>query len=412
MATIANQRGGYFKDLTILRTANNESNTTLKDDFLKKTQNYSCQVPQMLMNGAIKLSLIDEVMFEIRLMGDGDNPPDEKEDVEFADEWIESDYKFRPTPYLSWLELSRQLERFFHKFGVTVELKGIGPVYQGEALDDEYHPFTNVGDDELDIISYGDIEEPDLETEPPAVGMKNLEQGRHIQFILEDDGRFSLQFDSFFSTKFYIVVGPQTQIKTGFPEYMFCVYDTILQTNRTHLDGLHYLFDQAGLDHVDANGDPEPRYIFTEFAGTEPLLHRFASTHSLENFDDRLSLDVVASMPVSTRVTVLNGEKPNHDFILCRFPIADYQRNASEVGVFENRLQNKNIIKEALKIGLEDMCSGNQNSTSVYLLPGKIRHMNIRLMTRYLHEGKFKTVPTNMRDGTFILKLLFTKKQT
>ena len=260
MATIANQRGGYFKDLTILRTADNESNTTLKDDFIKKASNYTCQIPQMVMNGAIQLSLIDEVMFEIRLMGDED---EEQEDQEFADEWVRSDYQFRPKPYLSWLELSRQLQRFFHKFGVTVELKGIGATYQGAGLDDEMHPFTNVTDVALNIEAYSEVETGDLETDPPENGMRNNDEGRHIQFKLHDDGRFSLAFDSFFGRRFYIQVGPQTQIKTGFPEYMFCVFDAPyivgdpLNVNRTHIDGVYYLFQQAGLDQV-----PDPQYIY------------------------------------------------------------------------------------------------------------------------------------------------------
>ncbi len=106
------------------------------------------------------------------------------------------------------------------------------------------------------------------------------------------------------------------------------------------------------------------------------------------------------------------NNREEREYILARFAIADYEKNTSEVIISENRLQNINAIKEVLKIGLVDMTRNNPDYTSIYLLPGKIRHVNIKLMTRYMSEGKVVRVPTDMQDGTWVLKLLFSKKQT
>ena len=38
--TTANQKGGFLKTLTITRDGSSESNTMLKNNFLKKTENY------------------------------------------------------------------------------------------------------------------------------------------------------------------------------------------------------------------------------------------------------------------------------------------------------------------------------------------------------------------------------------
>ena len=80
--------------------------------------------------------------------------------------------------------------------------------------------------------------------------------------------------------------------------------------------------------------------------------------------------------------------------------------------VAQGRLQNVNVMKEVLKIGLEDLTNSNPDYTSIFLLPGKIRHVNIKLVTRYMSEGKIVEVPTDMKDGTWVLKLLFSKKAT
>ena len=388
MSTTANFKGGFLKTLSISRTANSESICTLNDDFIKKTENYVCQIPRFIMNNASKLSLIDEVLFEIRKKGDGN---DDATTIIFPANWAPADFQFRPKPYRTWIELARQLERFFHRFGVIGEL--IGFPGNLKVMPQGGYPYTNVPI-QGSVVSYEEMK---------ADEDNDNAEGRHIAFTLDDDGRFSLEFDNWFSSFFYLKVGPQTQIKTGFPEYMFVV----IQDNgnvTTHQNGLDNLFQQVALD--------AGFYVFTdEVENQNTAKRKFTSTHSLENFDDRLSIDCVATFPISSMISSFNNRE-EREYILARFAIADYEKNTSEVIISENRLQNINAIKEVLKIGLVDMTRNNPDYTSIYLLPGKIRHVNIKLMTRYMSEGKVVRVPTDMQDGTWVLKLLFSKKQT
>lgn len=389
MSTIANAKGGLLKTLTISRTASSDSITTLRDDFIKKTSNYVCQIPQFIMNNATKLSLVDEVMFEIRPKGNEDQ---DATALVFPVPWQTSSYQFKPRPYRTWVELARQMERFFHRFGVIAELIGFPGVNRIQPAGG--FPYTNV---EIpgEVESYEDLEAHNELDNP---------EGRHIAFTLDDDGRFTLEFDFWFSTYFYLKLGPQTQIKTGFPEYMFVLTDEGTGVTKTHQDGLDALFDVVQLNVGN--------YIFTEDVDTAIQQKRkFTSTFSLETFDDRLSIDCIATFPISSRISALNG-KEQRDFLLARFAIGDYEQNSSEVMISQGRLQNVNVMKEVLKIGLEDLTNSNPDYTSIFLLPGKIRHVNIKLVTRYMSEGKIVEVPTDMRDGTWVLKLLFSKKVT
>ena len=108
---------------------------------------------------------------------------------------------------------------------------------------------------------------------------------------------------------------------------------------------------------------------------------------------------------------VLDG-KEEHEFVLARFVLADYEKSSAEVVVRGNQLQNTNVIKDVLKVGLENLTRANPDYTSIYMRPGKIRHLNLHLTTRYFSQGKIVSVPTDMRDGTWDLKLLFSKKKT
>ena len=58
---IANSRNGVLKTLEISRDNSNESVTMLRDDFLKKPENYTLNVSKFITNTTPVLNLIDEI---------------------------------------------------------------------------------------------------------------------------------------------------------------------------------------------------------------------------------------------------------------------------------------------------------------------------------------------------------------
>ena len=59
---------------------------------------------------------------------------------------------------------------------------------------------------------------------------------RIVVFEMNPDGKVTLRFRPAFSNNFYIKVGPQTQIKTGWPEFLYCVQDTDENVQVTNFD--------------------------------------------------------------------------------------------------------------------------------------------------------------------------------
>ena len=48
--SIVNTKGGFFKKLKVCRNGHNESRCVLKEGFLKKTENYSMQLTNFIIN--------------------------------------------------------------------------------------------------------------------------------------------------------------------------------------------------------------------------------------------------------------------------------------------------------------------------------------------------------------------------
>ena len=128
-------------------------------------------------------------------------------------------------------------------------------------------------------------------------------------------------------------------------------------------------------------------------------------------FDHRLSLDIVcAGMPYSTTTTCFSGVE-DHDFVLARFPISDYVEMFTKIEAGTSHVKKNRIVQETVNLGLEDLCRGNPNTITNFLLPGEIRYCQFTLQTRYLSGGKIIKVPSDFENGGFwSLQLLFSKK--
>jgi hypothetical protein len=106
---------------------------------------------------------------------------------------------------------------------------------------------------------------------------------------------------------------------------------------------------------------------------------------------------------------VLNG-KEEHEYILARFILNDYKTFKTNTISDDNGIRGTRSITENMVIGLEDLTRGNPNVESNFLLPGSIRQFRIGLFSRYFEGGKIITKKTDVEDGFWSLKLLFSKK--
>ena len=221
-------------------------------------------------------------------------------------------------------------------------------------------------------------------------------QQASIEFRLLGNGWFQLKLYGGFTTEYYLEFGTETQKYTGLKQYMFVVQDNNGNIH-TQENGNNYLL-AAG------NFNPNfPANVTSNFV--------FMSGRSLSAFDHRLYHDVVAFFPIANIVTFLDGIE-SHEFVLARFPLSDYKEIHNVITVSGGVVQQSKTMQETVNLGLEDLCRNNTLTVTTTLLPGELRHCNFRLETVYLSDGKIIRVPSNMDEGFWSLKILFSKKET
>ena len=402
--TTANLKGGFVKTLTISRDGSSSNVSILKNTFLKKTSNYVLQMRNFITNITPPLSpplgQNEPAMFTILPKG-GLNI--EVQAVDHTAEWLdEAWYTFNPTPHFSVLGLALQMRRFFHRFSWRV--RNLGSLRM-DPTDGANHP---------KVLPYMKTNYTDPQGQPPvsqdrgyaapAYADDGQDHLRLVEFSVLADGAFQLRLHPEFSSNFYIELSARAAELTGLEQFVFVTTDG---NGDTHTGGTENLFAT----------NPAGNLVFTN---DYPVVvtRNFKSLYSLASFDRRVSLDVVATFPLSNSIFFGNG-KEQHDFILARFPLSDYKRLDATVTTEEDQLRSEVILEEDVNIGLEDLARGNPNVTSVYLLPGDIRQVNLQLWTRYLRTGSdferlglVERVKTDMEYGFWSTKLLFSKKQT
>ena len=348
--TTANARGGWLKTLEINRDGSASSDTVLKDTFLKKAEGYVCQVSRFIVNNTPRLNLIDEVMIEVLRRGQA--PGDTVGTVLPTGGQPE----FQPSAYRTYLELARKMEQYC------------------VALNDHF-------------------------------GQPSIE------FQLRSNGTFQLKLYRGFTSVYYLKIGKETQKFTGLPEYIFVTTDG--NVTYTQRDGVQRLFNVNDADHLAARIAAGQAISFNAQMFNHAVAEdrQFTSGRPMSAFDHRLSLDVVAYWPISNIISFLDG-KESHEFVFARFPVSDYLEIHNKTVVVGGDLRRSHIIQETVNLGIEDLCRNNPNTVSNYLLPGELRHCNFRLETRYIADGVITRVPTDMDEGFWSLKLLFSKKMT
>jgi len=370
-----------MKTIQITRDGSNQSNTMLKTTFLKTTENYVCQMTKFITNITPVLNSDSEIMFEILPKGDQNT---QVANTAFPAYWKNEWRQFSPRPYYSVTELAVQIRRFLHRFGFLVRKIGTNNI-AGELTANEIatsaYPFVsrNITVQGVNFVNNG--------WEALA------DEGRLVNFKLLPDGRFTLQFTNEFSTNFYIRVGPAAQKKTGYPEYLFVTEGAQIYTAQ---NGVEFLFENGEFTY-DPEVDGKP--------------YDYESRFAMNNFDDRLSLDVVLTIPISNQISIVDGIE-EHEYILARFALSDYKRFDTTTKLLEDRVSAQITIEEDINVGLEDLARNNPNQSTIFMMPGDIRQISMRLYTRYYFQGTIKRIETNMDQGFWSTKLLFTKKQT
>ena len=151
-------------------------------------------------------------------------------------------------------------------------------------------------------------------------------------------------------------------------------------------------------------------YALTLQAGRVPTAPQtFDSQFAIENLDERLSLDLQMTIPISNKIISVDGQE-EHEHILARFPYNNMKKFTTKLVQTDVEMEDSVIIDESFGAGLVDLTLENPNYESNHLLNGDIQQLGISLFTRYYENGKIERIKTDMNDGLWVLRLVFAKK--
>lgn len=362
----ANAKGTVEQRVNLVKRGPGEiQHVMLNSVLIKKAQNYGLMTDRFVTNVITEIMQNPRTIMKILPRRD-QQEEHEGYDLQEDDEWFLNQIHEFKTPLFSVARLCEALAEFVREFNFALFTQGytwaggappIFPVIPIRTGAGHFHPY--------DLGNYID---PD--------GIKQF-----VTLGVTHDGCLQLTMSHEFLSYFFIELDPVFARLIGFPQFIYA--DDVgggvtLMSNQRGIPDLFYsapdilgamrqwFVEDTGNVLIAANGNPRT----------------IESTKSIFNCDDRLSLDIEISLPLSQSIEVFNG-KENHTFILNRFMITDYINISGRTQQKGGVILTKSIISDKLGIGFTDLVSDEPTSHVAKLLNGKIQEMDARMVLRY-----------------------------
>ena len=378
--TFVNEKGGNVLSLTVLATERSEFNCMLKEPILKKSENYTVQLTDFVLSTLPVINPNIHKPFLTMVPYDEADMP-----AIYGTEHI-----FTPVHCTSVLALYTQLRRFCERFTRMFYRYGLG--------------------DDVDVFVSEDIYEEMLEDDQRAVTPINF----HKPHINEEDGLFvelssDLRLRVFLgkeiSQNFFLQFSDYAAHIIGLPQQIFDIERHGGETLRATMN--YPIIFEDGDFTVTANDILANRILLPDHY--EPSI--FESEESIKNLDERMSIDLISTFPVSRKVCIFNGEH-SEEYLLGRFDVSSFREfhveNKYAVGVVtEPQLK----VSEKHNSTAINMTAGFPNYESNHFIGGAIQNVHFQVLVRYIDQHKKITrVPLEMEDGYYQVRCLFTKK--
>ena len=392
----ANEKGAFHVTLQVEKNGSSESLCVLQKPLLKKTGNWALMVTDLFLNKtpALNRQMGEQfriVPFKHNAMGAGFRP---------------EDYIFTPIESFTIMEYTVQLQRFFHKFSFLFMKYGI----TGMEMNEELLPL-----DERNFVAAEDIA-----TKPIHYTKENYVQtGQYLEnegyseldticsCQLDGNLRVRIRLEPLFLANFFIDCQDHFCKRLGFPPHLF-VAGPIVGTK------LVSLFDYLTL--LNPNGYPDFIPEVAQFQASDDVpgnypdtFQVFESEFSIRELDDRVSLDLVSTFPASRKINVLDGTE-QQEYVLARFHLSNLKEFESTTVQDSDEMSLQTTISETYDAGIENLTRGNSGFASNLLLPGTLQQIHLMLYTRYLEHGEIKRDKTDLEDGFWHARILFSKK--
>ena len=397
--SLANAKGGFNVTLRVTQNSSNESMCVLQKPLLKKTGNWSLQVTDLFINKTPPVNRELGEQFRI-----------------FAYEgrstgFKASDYIFTPKNCFTVMEYVGQLQEFFNKFSFLFWQYGVtNPKGVSAAQIDDFITGPNI------ITSGVNYTKHNLVPDPLAAAGTIIDEGygslpKICVCSLDSDLKLRITMQPIFLANFYIVCEDHFIRKLGLPKYMFQLdFFEDLEIRTVTPPTALFNFDADVIDWVIRDGSLSPPFVENigqRVVSTESTV--FFSDFTVRELDERVSIDLVSTFPVSRKIHVIDGIE-QHEYLLARFDLANLKQFESVTFQDDDNMYTSTQITETYEAGIENLTRGNADYESNILLPGSLQQIHLMLYTRYLENNKFERQKTDMEDGFWHCRILFSKK--
>ena len=398
--SIANQKGGFSTTLRVEQNNSNEAMCMLDKPLLKKSENWSLQLTDFFINKTQPLNLaLGQQLIIVPFAQEG-----------FSDGWKDSDYTFTPIKCYTVAEYAMQLQTFFHRFSFLFWKFGVNLDAQGANITKGLTPA------EIQLLITANFDDNTVNyVKSNIVGVEEgfINLPEICRCFIDNHLKFNIRLQPIFLLNFFIDCSDEFTSRLGMPSFIYAVPAVVPAPDPD--PGVNISIGTVMFDYVapvQANGYPQfsAEVLLAYGAGQQVLqVIDFPSEFTIRELDDRLSLDVVCTFPSSRKIVVLNGVE-EHEFLLARFDLSSYKEFEGVTTQNFYRMLETTEFSETFQAGLENLTRSNPNFESNLLLPGSIQQIHLMLYTRYLEDNEIKTVKTDMNDGFFHIRMLFSKK--
>ena len=385
-----NVKGGFNAILRVTQNSSNESLCVLQKPLLKKTENWSLQVTDLFLNKTPAINRDQGVQFTI-VAFDGMSPG-----------FREDDYSFTPHRCYTIMEYVIQLQRFFNKFSFlfwkygVVNTKGV----TAEAIA-SFISGVNIDTTGVNYTRYNVVPDPlaafNLDYNEGYSGYSSI-----CSCSLSSDMKLKIKLAPIFLANFFIACPDHFVRRLEFQKYIF---------NITRGDGGGVLAVPGPLfadGALQPNGYPPfVAAVATRVVGADVVT--FESDFTVRELDERVSIDLVSTFPASRKIHTING-KEEHEYVLARFDLSNMKTFESVTWQDDESMSTRTQITETYEAGTQNLTRGNPDFESNLLLPGQLQQIHLQLYTRYFENNTFEREKTDVEDGFWHTRILFSKK--
>lgn len=294
---------------------------------------------------------------------------------------------FQPDNCRSVMALYRQLSAFCNRFSTLFGNYGLGEVVNTVVSDDLEIGFHTDADRLTNQIQE-EIAENVLSV--------SLTSDLKLQFVLGNE----------FYQNFYIQLSQYAAETIALPQQIFHIQRQTGEENTSSL--INPTIRTAAGVWVDPDNIRPNRYFVEDV-----VAKRFSSGESITNFDERMSIDLISTFPVSRKVVIVNGEH-TEEYLLGRFDLNGFN-NYSVINTYPrdgDMPQDPNTqVYEEQPVGTYNLTRAYPDYESNHFIGGALQTINFKVFCRYISQsGVVTTKLLDLADGFFVVKCLFSKK--